>query len=237
MISFSQDQEEENALFDDTTRCRAAYSLLFHHNRLVRGHASELLLRRIGEIRLHGDSLMPETQYVFEVPPDHTDDPFSADAMERGVKVFSDSRMDIAVRWTALRQIYLHVKRPMAQESFVRMKGPAGLFAMLEVIASGTEKDWSVENMLLLLDCALAVVFHNDSKLYSLNQQCQWYFLSLIGFCIFYAIGFGFTVLFYSPVTTVVRSFFFKLIFSTDFSKPNFTFDSFLLYDDFMTSF
>ncbi|OQV25189.1 putative Rotatin [Hypsibius exemplaris] len=160
VVSFSQEQDEDNALFDDTTRGRAAYSLMFHHNRLIRGHATDLILRRIGEFRIHGDTLISEAQYVFET--DDSTEPFSTETLERGLKVWSDSRMDIAVRWTALRQIYIHLRRPVAQESFVRLKGPQSLFAMLSVIASGTEKDWSVENMALLLDSVLAVVYYND---------------------------------------------------------------------------
>ena len=165
VLSWSQDQEEENALFDEASRYRAAFVMLYHQNRLVRGHASSLILQRIGEVRLHGDTLIPESQYAFDMDGDA--EPFSIDSLERGLRVWQDSRLDVSVRWTALRQIHSHLRRPAAQESFVRLNGPQSLLGMLTLIVDGTEQNWNAENLALLFECILAVIYNNESEFHS----------------------------------------------------------------------
>ncbi|XP_055328403.1 rotatin-like isoform X2 [Paramacrobiotus metropolitanus] len=163
IISWAQSQPDDEALFDSVTRLRAAFVLMFHPNRLVRGQGAELILKRIkttAYLRLHGDTLKPDVQHSFDDL--HVEEPFSTESLERSMTIWTDTRMDMTVRWPALRQIFLHLRKPEAHPAFYGMHGPDTLVSMLRLILERTELNYTPENLVLLLETVLTVLLYND---------------------------------------------------------------------------
>lgn len=135
---------------------------MFHPNRLVRGHASELVLHHINRsIKFHGDTLKPDDQHNFEPEDDET---FALESLERGMKIWTDTRMDAVVRWTALGQVHIQLRKPVAHENFNGLHGPETLVTMMRLIVDGTEKVWTTENLVMLMDSLNNVIYYNDRK-------------------------------------------------------------------------